>query len=146
MKTRNFLCSFPWLSKAMFSFQHHQSEFFEIKYFIGVYGYDPNTRNCKVPFYELFIQKFIMINPSQKTVGDIINDLMNLKPAVFFGVKDSPDKYRFHLVLPPVAYPCHKSCWSCKPLQKRQSIIKLHNYHCKYSGEKSGCLERKTSV
>ena len=107
----------------MFPFQIHQSQFFEIKYFIGVYGYDPTTKNCKVPFYELGLQKFDMLNPSQETVGDIINYIMKLKPAVFSGVKDSPDKYLFHLVLPPVAYPCNPAAIKVAEVVKRYKNV-----------------------
>ena len=107
----------------MFSLQHQQSQFFEIKYFIDVYGYDRYTKNCKLPVYELFTQKFDMLNPSQETVGDIINYIMKLKPAVFSGVKDSPDKYLFHLVLPPVAYPCNPAAIKVAEVVNRYKTV-----------------------
>ena len=91
----------------MISIQFHHSQVFQIKYCFVVYGYDPITRSCKVPVYELFTVKFNMLNPSQHTVAAISNHLMTLKPAVFLGVRNFPGQYLVHHVLPQSVYPCN---------------------------------------
>ena len=93
----------------MSSVQHIQGLLFEIKFFFVVYDCDPNTKDFKDPVFELFQMLFDTLNPGQNTVEAISSQFMNLKPTVFSGVIDSPNKYLVHYVLPPTVYAAYPS-------------------------------------
>ena len=66
----------------------------------------------------LFHVSHDMLNPGPHTVEDASSQFMTLNPTAFSGVRDSPNKYLVHYILPPVVYPC------CPAAMKLAEVVK----------------------